>query len=177
MEQKKTKHTPPTFTSASAIAVQPDTYTPMVDDEGNYVDKVPSNGVFATTGIRCPCSTRRDKVYNTKSSFTTHTKSQGHQAWLKEMSSNKTDYRAITQEQEQIIKAQKIMIAQMELAQTAKNLETELEIQNMRTTIQMLMRVGSTNITNQTNSQKQDAETQTDEMEQPANKHAGLFFA
>lgn len=175
MEQKKTKHTPPTFTSASAIAVQPDTYTPMVDDEGNYVDKVPSNGVFATTGIRCPCSTRRDKVYNTKSSFTTHTKSQGHQAWLKEMSSTKTDYRTIAQEQEEIIKAQKIMIAQMERAHTAKNLETELEIQNMRTTIQMLMRVGSTNLANSTisTSQKQDAETQTDEMEH----QAVLFFA
>ena len=62
------------------ISLTPDTYTPVVNEAGNYVDKIP----YIRNGIYCACGSRRDKIY-TNSTFSSHTKSKHHQKWLQSL--------------------------------------------------------------------------------------------
>ncbi len=72
------------------IATEPDIYMPSMDEHGNYVDKITS----FTKGLRCPCGTRRDKVYKTTSLFSTHIKCDSHKKWIIDMNHNKSNYYA-----------------------------------------------------------------------------------
>lgn len=70
------------------ITLTPDTYTPSVDQNGNYIDYKP----VITHGIICPCSSRKDKSYDTASKFSAHIKTKTHQKWLLTLNSNKANY-------------------------------------------------------------------------------------
>ena len=59
------------------LIVEPDIYSPSVDDSGNYVDKIPSFNNLKN-GLRCPCGTRKDKCYETTVNFSTHIKTKKH---------------------------------------------------------------------------------------------------
>jgi len=89
------------------ISLTPDMYTPSVDEHGNYVD---GSHVLIRDGIRCPCGSRRDKIYGTSAQFTTHTKSKCHQNWLRQLNRDKANYyvellneRAVNESQQKII--------------------------------------------------------------------------
>lgn len=99
---------------SSQIATQPDVYHPIINNDGNYVDKTPSQIKFAVSGIRCPCSLRKETIFWTRSQFTAHTKTKTHQNWLCELSLSNTNYYSRVQELEKITKEQKIMIAKLE---------------------------------------------------------------
>ncbi len=71
-----------------SLEVTPDIYTPSINDNGMYVD----GRIKMINGMYCPCSTRKDKVYDTVSKFTTHTKTKMHQKWLKQLNDNKANY-------------------------------------------------------------------------------------
>lgn len=73
------------------IVLAPEIYCPIVDETGNYVDKVPPSNVLKN-GIRCPCGTRQDKAYNSNIKFNSHIKSKKHQSWLQELNKNKLNY-------------------------------------------------------------------------------------
>ena len=60
------------------LVVEPDIYSPSIDDTGNYVDKVPSFRIIKK-GLICPCGSRRDKYYENYASFSMHTKTKNHQ--------------------------------------------------------------------------------------------------
>ena len=93
----------------SSIVVTPDIYTPNVSEEGKYVDTLTC--FFPHTGILCMCTGR---AYSTRDKFTQHTKCQRHIKWLEQLNlDNKNHFRRCMQ-QEQTIKQQRFLIAEME---------------------------------------------------------------
>lgn len=95
------------------IATQPDSYTPIVNDEGNYIDSMPSHTVFSYGGVVCSCGSRKDKVYLTRNQFASHTKSKTHQEWLKKLSNSNLNYYTRNQELEQTVNSQKQMLVSL----------------------------------------------------------------
>jgi len=108
------------------LATEPSMYAPNIDSSGNYVDKVPP---FSTIkhGLRCPCGSRKDKVYETPAVFASHIKTKHHQKWLAEVNTNKTNFFVENEHLKTTLHNQRIVIAQM-----------EKEMQNQRTTIDYL---------------------------------------
>ena len=108
------------------LATEPDIYCPSIDDIGNYMDKIPS---FANIkhGIRCPCGSRKDKVYEKYSIFSQHIKSKAHQKWLQNLNLNKANYYIENEELKTTIQQQRMIIAKL-----------EKEVQNKMMTIDFL---------------------------------------
>jgi hypothetical protein len=92
------------------IVLTPDTYTPSVDDKGNYVDNIPiiKNGLF------CPCGSRKDKTYDNTSKFSSHIKSKSHQKWILNLNQNKANYYVDMLKNKEIIENQQKIIKQLE---------------------------------------------------------------
>ena len=87
----KIKHQPATMTME--LATVPDTYSPNMDEHGNYVDRVPS----MANGLRClcmsHCAKRKDNIYTTAAMFTAHIKTKTHIDWLeKDVNANRSNY-------------------------------------------------------------------------------------
>ena len=95
------------------LIVQPDLYSPSIDDKGNYVDKVPSF-TRIKQGLMCPCGARKDKVYDTYSVFSSHTKSKSHQKWLETLNLNKANYYIENEKLKETVQNQQHIIAKME---------------------------------------------------------------
>jgi hypothetical protein len=92
------------------IYITPDTYTPSVNNEGNYIDNIPiiKNGLF------CPCGSRKDKTYENTTKFATHIKSKSHQKWLTILNQNKANYYVEMLKTKELIENQRKIIAQLE---------------------------------------------------------------
>jgi hypothetical protein len=104
------------------LATEPDMYSPNIDEHGNYTDKLPSfNSDALANGIRCPCGTRKDKVYLSANLFAAHCKSKTHEKWVNDLNTNKMNFFTENQKLRDIIRAQKIMIGKMELDISSKN--------------------------------------------------------
>jgi len=99
---------------SSAIATQPDIYSPGINNEGIYVDRIPPQHTFSASGLRCPCSIGKDKVFWTRQNFSIHIRSKRHQTWLGELSLENENLYVKSQEMEKTIKEQKILIARLE---------------------------------------------------------------
>ena len=84
------------------LAVTPDTYTPSVDEKGQFVDSTIRECV-------CPCSGR----YYKRESFGGHVKTQRHLRWLKELNMNRSNFLRVSIEQEATIREQRRMIAHL----------------------------------------------------------------
>ena len=95
------------------LVTEPDIYSPSIDEIGNYVDKVPSF-ITIKNGIRCPCGSRKNKVYDTYCIFSNHVKSKTHQKWLSNLNLNKANYYIKNEELNTILQQQKIIIARLE---------------------------------------------------------------
>jgi inner membrane protein involved in colicin E2 resistance len=108
------------------LVTESDTYSPSIDDNGNYIDRIP---IFATIkhGIRCPCGSRKDKIYETYSVFSQHVKTKAHQKWLQNLNTNKANYYIENEELKTTVQQQRLIIAKL-----------EKEIQNKSMTIDYL---------------------------------------
>ena len=95
------------------LVTEPDLYSPSIDDKGNYVDKIPSF-TRIKKGLSCPCGARKDKVYETYSVFSAHTKTKNHQKWLEKLNLNKANYYIENEELKETLQNQRIIIAKME---------------------------------------------------------------
>ncbi len=105
------------------LATEPDTYSPNMDDKGNYIDKVPSfNTISIANGIRCSCGTRKDKIYTSHATFTAHIKTKTHEKWLQDLNTNKANFYIENQKLRDVVHSQKIMIGKLELELTNKNM-------------------------------------------------------
>lgn len=105
------------------LATEPDVYSPNIDDNGNYVDRIPSfNSNALANGIRCACGTRRDKVYLSAPLFAAHCKTKTHEKWIHDLNTNKSNFFTENQKLNEIIHAQKIMIGKMELELASKTM-------------------------------------------------------
>jgi hypothetical protein len=92
------------------ITITPDTYTPSVDNDGNYIDKIPTikNGLF------CPCGSRKEKSYDNTSKFACHVKTKAHQNWLVGLNQNKANYYVEMLMKKELIENQQKIIVQLE---------------------------------------------------------------
>ena len=92
------------------ITITPDTYTPSVDNDGNYIDKIPTikNGLF------CPCGSRKEKNYENTTKFACHIKSKAHQNWLMSLNQNKANYYVEMLMKKELIENQQKIIVQLE---------------------------------------------------------------
>jgi len=105
------------------LVTEPDIYSPNIDNNGNYVDKIPSfNTNLLANGIRCPCGTRKDKTYISASLFAAHCKTKTHEKWIHELNMNKSNFFIETQKLREVVYAQKIMIGKLELEVSSKNM-------------------------------------------------------
>jgi hypothetical protein len=95
------------------IVTEPDIYSPSIDENGNYVDKIPSFHIIQK-GLLCPCGTRKDKLYDNHSRFAAHIKSKNHQKWLNQINLNRVNYFVENKNLEKTIHHQRLIIARLE---------------------------------------------------------------
>ena len=109
------------------LTTEPDTYSPSVDAAGNYVDKLFSFHLHK--GIRCPCGSRKDKIYETQNVFSQHIKTKIHQKWLVQLNDNKANYYVENENLKNTLQQQRLIIAKM-----------DKELQNKVVTIDYLIK-------------------------------------
>ena len=93
-----------------SLVTEPDVYAPTFRDN-IYQDQMPFD---FTNGIRCPCSTRKDKKYDPKQ-FKSHLNAKKHKAWLSHLNENRVNFYRKSLEQEDTIKNQRLYIAKLQL--------------------------------------------------------------
>jgi hypothetical protein len=102
------------------LIVEPDIYTPSLDVNGNYIDKIPSfNNII---GLRCGCGTRKDKTYETNSIFSSHIKTKTHQKWIANLNLNKANFYVENEKLKDTVYNQKLVIAKLEKDNNNKNI-------------------------------------------------------
>jgi len=112
------------------LTVTPDTYTPSVNSNGDYIDNIPQ----IKHGIYCLCGSRKDKTYENHASFTVHIKSKTHQKWLTTLNQNKANYYVEMVKHRELAENQRKIIAQLENQLSKKNLTIDyLTIQLTKT--------------------------------------------
>lgn len=118
------------------LTIEPEIYTPSIDELGNYIDKIP---IFNNLqkGVRCSCGSRKDKIYETYSIFSSHIKTKSHQKWLTNLNLNKANYYVENENLKIILQNQKMIIAKM-----------DIEIQNKNITIDYLTQQLNYNVKN-----------------------------
>ena len=92
------------------ISLQPEIYQPIVDENGNYVDHIPS----IRYGLRCLCCSRKDHIYATYSAFSTHIKTKMHTKWLQHLNNNRTNYYVENQKIQELVRTQQCIITKLE---------------------------------------------------------------
>jgi len=103
------------------ITTTPDIYTPTIDSGSNYIDSVLSF-TNIPNGIYCPCGTRKDKIYTSRTKFSSHIRSKGHILWLEKLNANKANYFVDCKKYLQTIKDQKILLEKQDNDITNKDL-------------------------------------------------------
>lgn len=117
----------PYYTKEMSLSLSPDTYTPSVDEHGNYVDGKPC----IRHGMTCLCGLRRNKVYETHAQFATHTKSKTHQTWLKQLNQNKANYYVDLIKEKETNAAQRQIISRLELSVVNKSVTIDYLTQQL----------------------------------------------
>ena len=114
------------------LATEPDTYCPNIDEHGNYADRIPSfNTAALTNGLRCPCGTRKDKVYASAAMFASHIKTKTHEKWLQDLNANKANFYIENKKLRDLVQSQKIMLGKMEVDLTNKSLTIDYLTQQL----------------------------------------------
>lgn len=103
------------------LVTEPDTYAPSIDSVGNYIDKIPPFNTIKH-GLRCLCGTRKDKIYDTYTIFSSHIKTKSHQKWLGQLNLNKANYYMENENLKNLICNQKMVIAKLDKEVQNKNM-------------------------------------------------------
>jgi hypothetical protein len=102
------------------ISLESDIYEPSIDGHtNNYVDAIPPSHKFKQ-GIRCPCGTRKDHVFDNRQSFITHSKSKSHIKWIDELNANKMNYFTDCEKLKELVTSQRLIISKLEKELTSK---------------------------------------------------------
>ena len=102
------------------LAVESDIYEPNLDDINNYTDYIPPSSKF-NHGLRCPCGTRKDHIFDSRPSFISHIKSKTHIKWLAELNANKMNFYTECEKLKELVNSQKLIIAKLEKDSTVKS--------------------------------------------------------
>jgi hypothetical protein len=116
------------------LVVEPDIYSPSIDEMGNYIDKMPSFNIIKK-GLLCPCGSRKDKLYESHSSFITHIKTKNHQKWLSNLNLNKVNYYIENEKLQETIQNQRLIIAKLEKDVNTKIMTIDYLSQQLNTNI------------------------------------------
>jgi len=110
------------------LTVTPDTYTPSIDNFGNYIDHIPpiKNGLF------CPCGSRKEKAYDTISKFSSHVKTKAHQKWLLMLNQNRANHFVEMLDLRELVENQKRIIGQLETQVMQKGQRIDYLIDQMK---------------------------------------------
>jgi len=103
------------------LALEPEIYSPCINDEGRYNDNVPTLSMIRN-GIICPCGTRKDNIFKKVAAFSIHIKTKTHQKWLDTLNQNRTNYYVECEKAKEIIHSQRIVIARLEKEVASKNM-------------------------------------------------------
>ena len=115
------------------LIIDSDIYEPCIDDNGNYTDYLPSSNKFKN-GLRCPCGSRREHIFDSRQSFSSHTKTKTHIKWLIDLNANKMNYYTENIKLNETLNNQKLIIAKLQrdndehiklIAQLAKKIEAK----------------------------------------------------
>ena len=93
------------------MVLEPEIYTPSVDDNGTYINHLPSKEIVRL-GVRCPCGSRKNMIFKNTSNLNKHFDCEKHKSWLKNLNLNKLNHyneliktkEIIDQQKEQLIK-------------------------------------------------------------------------
>jgi hypothetical protein len=127
------------------LVVEPDIYSPSIDEMGNYIDKVPSFNIIKK-GLLCPCGSRKDKLYESHSSFITHIKTKNHQKWLSNLNLNKVNYYIENEKLQETIQNQRLIIAKLEKDVNTKIMTIDYLSQQLNTNIKQKFEVTVMNL-------------------------------
>ena len=95
------------------LSLESDIYEPNTNDDGNYVDFLPPSSKFKH-GLRCPCGSRKDHIFDSRQCFSLHIKSKTHLKWLLELNKNKMNFFTECEKLKEIVSSQKLIIARLE---------------------------------------------------------------
>jgi hypothetical protein len=95
------------------LVTEPDLYTPCIDNDGNYVDKIPSFHTIKK-GLFCPCGARKDKIYESHTVFSNHIKTKNHKKWLEGLNTNKANFYVENEKLNELVKNQRFIIAKLQ---------------------------------------------------------------
>jgi hypothetical protein len=95
------------------LSLEPDIYEPNINEKGDYIDNIPYSLKFQN-GLRCPCGTRKEHVFDIRSSFGSHIKTKTHQKWLQELNTNKLNHYTENIKLKELIVNQKLIIAKLQ---------------------------------------------------------------
>jgi hypothetical protein len=127
------------------LVVEPDIYSPSIDEMGNYIDKVPSFNIIKK-GLLCPCGSRKDKLYESHTSFITHIKTKNHQKWLSNLNLNKVNYYIENEKLQETIQNQRLIIAKLEKDVNTKIMTIDYLSQQLNTNIKQKIEVTVMNL-------------------------------
>jgi hypothetical protein len=112
------------------LVVEPDIYSPSIDDKGTYIDKVPPFN-FIKKGLTCPCGSRKDKIYETRSVFVSHTNTKIHQKWIESLNMNRSNFYVELEKAKEVISNQRLIIAKLEKDVNNKNMTIDYLTQQL----------------------------------------------
>jgi hypothetical protein len=95
------------------LSIESDIYDPCIGDDGNYCDYLPPSSKFKN-GLRCPCGARKDHVFDSRPSFSSHIKTKTHLKWLSDLNTNKMNFFTECEKLKEVVNSQKLIIAQLE---------------------------------------------------------------
>lgn len=95
------------------LIVESDIYEPCIDEKSNYSDYIPTSAKF-NNGLRCPCGARKEHIFDSRPSFTSHIKTKTHQKWLTDLNANKMNYFTENIKLNETISNQKLIIARFQ---------------------------------------------------------------
>uniref|UniRef100_A0A6C0B8V3 Uncharacterized protein n=1 Tax=viral metagenome TaxID=1070528 RepID=A0A6C0B8V3_9ZZZZ len=116
------------------ISLTPDIYTPSVDETGNYIDNIPP----INHGLKCPCGSRKDVMFETKAKFSVHCKSSVHQKWLAILNQNKANHYTEMLKFKKIVESQQKIIAEQQLKIDLHKKELESKLHDKDIIIEFL---------------------------------------
>jgi len=103
------------------LTLEPEIYSPNMNDDGKYHDNVPTSSAFRN-GIICPCGSRKENIFKKSSAFSTHIKTKTHQKWLETMNQNRANYYVECEKAKEVIYSQRFVIAKLEKEVASKNM-------------------------------------------------------
>ena len=95
------------------LAIEPEFYEPTIDENTNYSDYLPTSSKF-TNGLRCPCGSRKEHIFDNRQSFSTHIKTKTHIKWLTDLNNNKMNYFSENLKLNETITTQTMIIAKLQ---------------------------------------------------------------